>query len=129
MTRLWKSIVFFAIANMIALTAAQANAQDAIAVKRASEVLAFTSKCIETGAVSALSDKETMTLAIAILGSGAVFNEAGRMASLAAAKDAATRAAIDPTFCTATWNMIETLAQIVRMRMPNVEEFVRRTAR
>jgi hypothetical protein len=126
--RLWKSIAFFAIANVLALTAS-AHAQDAIALKRASEVLAFTGKCIETGAVSALSDKETMTLAIAILGSGAVFNEAGRMASLAATKDATTRAATDPTFCTATWSMIETLAQIVRMRMPNVEEFVRRTVR
>jgi hypothetical protein len=126
MTRITKSLLLAAVATL-ALTATPAHAQQAVAIKRASEVLAYTGKCVP--AANSLSDKDAMTLAIAILGSGAVFNEAGQMASVAAAKDAQTRAAIDPTFCTATWEMIQTLAHLVRMQMPNVEEFVRRSVR
>jgi hypothetical protein len=125
MKRLWKQITLFAIANMLAV-AAPAHAQQAVAIKRAGEVLAYTGKCVPA---DSLSDKDAMTLAIAILGSGAVFQEAGKMASVAAATDAQTRAATDPTFCTATWAMIQTLADIARMRMPHIEDVVRRSLR
>jgi hypothetical protein len=125
MKRLWKSIAFFAIANMLALTAS-AHAQQSVAIKRAGEVLAYTGKCVPS---NSLSDKDAMTLAIVILGSGAVFQEAGQMASVAAATDATTRAATDPTFCTATWEMIQTLAAIAKMRMPHIEDVVRRSVR